>query len=159
MPSSRRRGAPDPRAQAVDAVRLLVSALFRSARSVETRTGRTNAQIAVLRAVAHNDGASVNEIAERVRVGQNTVSTVLSRLEGARLVRKESSTADARQVCIRITTAGRALLRRAPKPPTEQLLAAVQRLSPSEAARVARALGPLVKRLRHGPQRPPMLFE
>ena len=136
-----------------------MAALYRSARSVESRTGRTNAQIAVLRVVARLGGASVNDVAARVRVGQSTVSTVLSRLERARLVRKRRSSADAREVCVEITARGKALLRRAPRPATELLLRAVEGLSPAEAARVADALEPVVRRLRRGRAAPPMLFE
>ena len=161
MPSnrSRPRRADDPRARALAAIRRLVASLYRSARSVESRTGRTNAQIAVLRAVARANGASVNDIAARVRVGQSAVSIVLSRLERARLVRKTASASDGRQVCVELTEAGRLLLRRAPKPATTSLIDALERLSPSEAAVIEPALLPLLKHLSRGTRGQPMLFE
>jgi DNA-binding MarR family transcriptional regulator len=157
MARSRRR--PDPRREALLGVRALVDALYQSARGVEARTGRTNAQIAVLRQVARHGPISVNDLAERVRTGQSTVSLLLTRLQQARLVRRSRSSEDRRRVLVNVTSAGRALLRRAPRPATEQLLRALDALSTREARAVANALSDLLRALHRGRKRPPMLFE
>jgi len=152
-------GRPAPRTTALAAVRALVDALYQSARSVERRTGRTNAQITILRVVARGGPLTINEVAARVRTGQSTASLVLSRLQRARLVRRIASLEDRRQVLVEATDAGKALARRAPRPATDELLRALDALSDREAVSVARALTPLLRALRQSSRRPPMLFE
>ena len=136
-----------------------MDSLYRSARGVENRTGRTNAQIALLGFVVRQGPLSVNEVAALARTGQSTVSTVLTRLERARLVRRVTSPDDRRRVLVEATSAGRALLRTAPRPATDDLLRAIDSLTPLQAAYVAKALGPLLRALHRGRTRPPMLFE
>lgn len=147
------------RACALIAVRALVATLYQSARSVERRTGRTNAQIAILRVVARSGPLTINEIARHVRTGQSTASLVVTRLQRARLVRRTASRDDGRRVLVEATVAGKALARQAPRPATDELLRALDSLSDREAASVARALAPLLRALHKSNRRPPMLFE
>lgn len=136
-----------------------MDSLYRSARGVENKTGRTNAQIALLGFVVRQGPLTVNDVAALARTGQSTVSTVLSRLERERLVRRVTSPADRRRVLVEATSAGRALLRRAPRPATHDLLRAIDALTPTQAAAVVKALDPLLRALHRGRKRPPMLFE
>lgn len=133
--------------------------LYQSARSVERRTGRTNAQIAILRVVARAGPLTINEIARHVRTGQSTASLVVTRLQRARLVRRSASRADRRRVLVEATAAGKALARQAPRPATDELLRALDSLSDREAASIARALAPLLRALHRSSRRAPMLFE
>jgi DNA-binding MarR family transcriptional regulator len=148
-----------PRDDALTALRAIVHALYRSARGVESRTGRTNAQIALLGFLALRGPLTVNQLATLARTRQNTVSTVLTRLERAGLVRREPSADDRRVVLVRPTPAGKALVRRAPRPATEQLLRAIDALTPAQASALARALQPLLRAMQPGRKQPPMLFE
>ena len=147
------------RRNALQAVRALVDALYQSARGVERRTGRTNAQITILRVVVKDGPLTINEIAAHVRTGQSTESLVLTRLQRARLIRRIVSSEDRRRVLVEATDAGKALARRAPRPATDELLRALDALSDREAAAVARALTPLLRALHRSSRRPPMLFE
>lgn len=155
MPTSQRTA----REAALSSIRALVHSLHRAARGVESKTGRTNAQIALLGFVVREGPLSVNDVAALARTGQSTVSTVLSRLERERLVRRVEAPADRRRVLVEATAAGRALLRRAPRPATEELLRAIDSLTPAQAASVAKALGPVLRALHRGRKLPPMLFE
>lgn len=160
---TKRRKRSSPRTETGDhalaTIRALVDALYRSARGVEAGTGLTNAQLAILSYVATESPLTVNEIAERVRTGQSTVSTILSRLARRRLIRRVRATDDRRHVMIEATPAGRSVVRTAPRPPTVQLMDALDALTAAERRLISRALSPLLKRLHRERRRPPMLFE
>ncbi len=159
MPTRPSVTRPSSRATALASVRALVDTLYRSARGVEQRTGRTNAQISILRHVARHGPLTVNEVAAAVRTGQSTASLVLTRLQRAGLVRRVASREDRRRVLVEATVRGKALARRAPRPATDQLIAAVEKLPERDAAGIARCLAPLLKALHKSTRRPPMLFE
>lgn len=147
------------RAHSLRLVRALVASLDFSAREVEATTGITNAQLFVLRQLASADHPSVNELAERLHARQNTVSALLTRLVSAGLVQRECSPLDGRRAVLSLTTAGRRLVRRAPRAPAEQLLEALKGLSLSEVRALSRGLAPLVQRLGLQPEFAPLLFE
>jgi DNA-binding MarR family transcriptional regulator len=171
-PSSRRRtraGRPagaDGQAQANDdttvalnALRALVAATGKSARSVERTTGLTNAQLFLLRLVAEAGAASIGELATRARTQQATVSIVVQRLVRGGYATKVRAPDDARRSVIRLTAVGRKVVRRAPTPPTEQLVAAITALSTREARALASGLTALAGRMRLDTTAPAMLFE
>jgi len=151
----RRVGA---RTQAIDALRVIVGALSRSARAVETRTGITNAQVFLLRQL-RGGALSVGELAELAHTHQSTVSIVVVRLSRAGLVAKARAADDARRAVVSLTPAGRALLRRAPASPAADLLLAVERLPLGDARRLADGLHALVRSLGLEDHPPTMLFE
>jgi len=139
----RRSARPAPPADCADAlreIRRLVATLAQSARAVEQRTGVTNAQLFLLRALADGDSLSINDLARRALTGQNTISAVVTRLEDNGLVKRERSDVDARVVGVAITARGRRVASRAPEPPTERLLDVLCALSASELRTVTRAL-------------------
>lgn len=140
-------------------VRLLVAALSASARAVEQRTGVTNAQLFLLRALADGGPMGVGQLAERARTQVSSVSILVSRLAAKGLVTKVRLAADRRAVSIALTPAARRLLRRAPEPPTARLLNAIEALSHREASALARALAPLMRRFAPVGAEAPMLFE
>ena len=161
MSRSMRKTAPRPsaHARALRAIRALVDLLYHSARSVESRTGLTNAQLAILRQVARHGPLTVNEIAAHVRARQSGVSMVLSRLEESGLVSRRPAESDRRRVLVTPTAAGRRVLRQSPLPPTEQLLRAVDLLSPAEAEQIARGLTSLLRHMQRGRKPEHLLFE
>lgn len=154
-----RRSRSGPHERALTCIRVLVDALYHSARAVESRTGLTNAQLAVLRQVVAHGPLTVNEVAARVSAGQSAVSTVLARLTRDGLVSRAKVPADRRQVIVQATADGRRALRRSPRPPTEELLAAVERLSLADAGRVADGLTALLARLPRRARHARLLFD
>lgn len=147
------------RTAALRQIRALVASLDFSAREVEASTGITNAQLFVLRQLAADDHPSVNELAERLHARQNTVSALLTRLVAAGLVQREQSPLDGRRAVLSLTREGRRLLKRAPSPPAELLLAALQQMSLKEIRQLTQGLAPLVTRLGLRPEFAPLLFE
>ena len=147
------------RKSALESIRVLVGSLRQSARSVERRTGATNAQVFLLRQLTDEPGLGVSDLAERAQTSQSTASLVIKRLVAAGLVRKQRSAADARKVILMLTPAAHRLVRRAPAPPTALLLEAVQSLSAPQVRELASGLGALVRALGLETRNPPMLFE
>jgi DNA-binding MarR family transcriptional regulator len=155
MPSNR----PRLRARTLDAIRALVGALSRSARSVERRTGVTTAQLFVLRQLAENDRPSLGEIAERTLTRQSTVSVVVARLERRGLLRRERAADDRRRLELSLTAAGRRLLARAPMPTTGRLLGALDELTDEQLRALSAGLDALTTALGVGSRSAGMLFE
>lgn len=147
------------RAASLRMIRALVASLDFSAREVEATTGITNAQLFVLRQLAAEDHPSVNELAERLHARQNTVSALLTRLVTAGLVQREQSPLDGRRAVLSLTREGRRLLKRAPRPPAELLIDALDQMSLREVRALTAGLLPLVTRLGLQPEFAPLLFE
>src|SRR5437763_3050686 len=145
--------------KALQAVRGLVAALSQSARLIEQRTGVSNAQIFLLQQIAAEPDLSVNELAERAMTHQSTASVVLSRLERRGLVRRAPSAADGRSVVLRLTPAGRRLLRRAPAPVTSQVVDAISRLTSAEVRMLRRGICALGREAGFTCEATPMLFQ
>ncbi len=139
--------------------RAIIAALSRSARAIEARTGVTNAQLFVLQQLRTEEVLGINDLAARARTGQSAVSIVVRRLVRRGLVRRRRSLADGRRVGVSLTAAGRALVRRAPEPPTTRLLVAVGRLAPRNLGALARGMTALVAAMEITGQTPSMLFE
>ena len=146
-------------AEALQAVRGLVQALTQSARAVESKTGVTNAQLFLLRQIRDHPNITVNELAARAMTHQSTVSIVLSRLERRDLITRGTSQIDRRSVVLRLTAAGRRLLRRAPTPATSEILDALQRLTPTELSALTRGVRALDREFGIRDGQAPMLFE
>lgn len=153
-----RTGSRDA-AAALTSIRTLVAALTQSARTIEAHTGITNAQLFLLRQIAGSDALSINDLAERARTRQNTVSSVVSRLVEAGLVEKVRSEDDARRAALSLTRAGNRVLARAQPSPTEVLIAGLDSLRRQDVRNLAAGLQALITALNLTVDEPPMLFE
>ncbi|WP_228395332.1 MarR family winged helix-turn-helix transcriptional regulator [Modestobacter roseus] len=96
----------------------LCFALYAASRAVTARyrpmldqLGLTYPQLLVLMVLWEADGLPVHSIAERLQLDTGTMSPLLKRLSAAGLVVRERSTADERQVIVRLTDVGSALRR------------------------------------------------
>ena len=94
----------------------LCFALYVASRAVTARyrpaldeLGLTYPQLLVLMVLWEEDGRHVHTIADRLQLDTGTMSPLLKRLAAAGFVTRERSTADERQVIVRLTDAGRAL--------------------------------------------------
>ena len=149
----------DSRQTILSQIRVLVAKLHRSARTVERKTGITNAQLFPLRQLGEVDGLSINDLATRARTSQSTASIVAKRLVAAELVARARSTTDGRSTILSLTPAGRRMLRKAPPPPSQSLFDGIDALSDTEARALAKALRPLIRKLDLESEEPTVLFE
>ncbi|MGE0624433.1 MAG: MarR family winged helix-turn-helix transcriptional regulator [Pseudomonadales bacterium] len=127
-------------------LRRIIRANDLHSRKLGRETGLTTPQLVVMRAIeaAGAEAPTVSEISRRVSLSQATVTNILNRLEGQKLVRRQRSETDKRRVNLSVTPAGRKLLHSAPQPLQEgfivrfnQLADWEQHLIVSSLARVA----------------------
>lgn len=144
--------------RAFRSIRALVAVLQTSARSVEVRTGLTNAQLFLLRQIAGARRLTINDLVERTSASQSSVSVVLARLVRAGHVKRGAVAGDGRRVTLTATARGRAALRRAPRPATERLLGALGALAPADTRSISRGVGALLAEMGVEPEKAPLLF-
>ena len=156
---SRASARHDDLATSVNAIRRILRALRLAARQTQASSGVSAAQLFVLRALATGESASLSELAESTMTDRSSVAAVVDRLLDGGFVKRETSSEDRRRASITITGAGRAMLKRAPKPPTALLMAGLEGLSASRLRALAAGLSALSREmgLEHGPAG--MLFE
>lgn len=157
-PRPARAAGPHTR-HVLDAIRRIVQALRESSREAEKRAGLSGAQLFVLRTVAESPGLSLNELAERTRTHQSSVSAVVTRLVREGLIERGTAPGDARRAEIRLSAPGRSRLRSAPRTAQERLVATVDALPAVDRARLASVLDGLVRGMALPKRRPAMFFE
>jgi len=87
-----------------------VSQVFAAGMQTNDLTAR---QLAVLVAVAENEGLSQTDIGERTGVDRSTLADVVKRLKGKGLLQRKRTKEDARAYAVKLTEEGRKVLRTA----------------------------------------------
>jgi DNA-binding MarR family transcriptional regulator len=155
------RAAPSDRqalTAALDALRRIVRVLRQSSARTERELGIGGAQLFVLHQLAASPAGSVNELAERTYTHQSSVSVVVRRLVEQGLVARRPATDDARRRELRLTTAGRRLVERAPLPAQVRLIQGLGALGSEELPRLSRSLRRVVQGMGAAGEPPSMLF-
>jgi DNA-binding MarR family transcriptional regulator len=144
---------------ALDGLRSIVQALRASGAGARRTAGVSGAQLFVLQQLAGTPGASVNDLAARTHTHQSSVSVVVARLVARGLVRRDTSEQDRRRVTLRLTPAGRALLRRAPATAQERLVEALGAMPARPRRQLAQGLTRLAAAMDGAGLPPPLFFE
>jgi len=132
--------------------------LREGARQAEAALKLSGAQLFVLQIVGKTPGLSLNELAEKTRTHQSSVSVVVTRLVEIGLLKRDRAADDARRMVLSLTAKSRKLLARAPDVPQHRLIAAVEALPKTALAALAKSLRSITATLElEGP--PPMFFE
>src|SRR5437763_779909 len=132
--------------KALDSLRRVVRVLREAARAAELRFGISGAQLFVLHKLAEaSSPISLNELARLTHTHQSSVSTVVTRLVDERLVRRVRSERDARMLQLTLSPAGKRLASRAPDPPQDRLIEAIESLPARQQKALAEALGRVAK--------------
>jgi DNA-binding MarR family transcriptional regulator len=132
-------------AAVMDSLRTLVRALRVSTQAVERARGISGAQLFVLQQLSHAPARSVNELAERTRTHQSSVSTVVSRLVARGLAVRAPSEDDARRMEVRITPAGLGILGDSPPTLQARMVDALATLPAGQVQALADGLAALVR--------------
>jgi DNA-binding MarR family transcriptional regulator len=158
MGSNVYRSSRDAR-DALDAIRRIVQALRESSRAAERRAGLSGAQLFVLHALAESPGLSLNQLAERTRTHQSSVSAVVTRLTRERLIERGTARGDARRAVLHLSSRGHNRLRSAPRTAQERLIAAVDALPAADRRRLATTLNRVVDGMGLPTRRPAVMFD
>ena len=143
---------------ALDALRRIVRVLRQSSASTERELGIGGAQLFVLHRLAESPAASVNELAAGTYTHQSSVSVVVRRLVEQGLVARRPAADDARRRELRLTTAGRRLVERAPLPAQVRLIEGLGALGREELSGLSRGLRKVVQGMGAAAEPPSMLF-
>ena len=143
----------------MDSFRQIVQGLRVSSREAEQELGISGAQLFVLRTLAEEGTMSVNDLAERTRTHQSSVSEVLARLDQRGLVKRAKSKEDGRRVEVTITREGQAKLKPRKKLAQERLVAAIQELEVRDKAALATLLKEVVVNAGFESEAPKFFFE
>jgi DNA-binding MarR family transcriptional regulator len=120
--------------------------------------GVSGAQLFVLQSLSEAQVASIGELALRTHTDQSSVSVVVARLARRGLVTRAESRADGRRAEVRLTVAGRALLRRSPESTQTRLIGALKGLPRERRQQLGHTLGDLVRAMGLSGE-PSMFFE
>jgi len=113
--------------------------------------GITGGQAALLHLIRQHPGIGVRELARREGVSAAAMSTALTRLEEAGLLRRTRKHIDRRRVGLELTEEGLRVLRSARSRRTAWLAARLKRLSPDELVAIDSVIDPLIRLLDEEP--------
>jgi DNA-binding MarR family transcriptional regulator len=113
--------------------------------------GVTGPQIWALQTIHAAGTLNMGGLAQGMHLHMSTVTGIIDRLEAARLVTRERSSADARVTVLRLTAKGRGILARSPEPPRSKVARRFQHLSPGDLRKVRWALSLIASAMDVGP--------
>ena len=140
--------------------RRIVRAL-RSSHRAAGNLNLTGAQLFVINVIGEAARPlGVGEVAQLTETDQSTVSVVTNRLVERGLLKRERSSDDSRRVELSLTASGRALQKKGPTTVAQQrMTAALQSLSPRDAAELLRLLSLVVNGMEIGQDPADMMFD
>jgi len=99
---------------ALRAIRRVLRAADRGGRKLASATGLTPSQVLVLQEIERRRESTPTAIASTLQFGQATITNIVDRLVADELVTRRRGERDRRQMLLRITDTGRAMLETAP---------------------------------------------
>lgn len=154
-----RRATSDDATAVLTTLRRIVRYLRLADREAEAACEVSAAQLFVLHTLGEGPAASVAALAARTLTDPSSVSTVVARLVARGLVQRSPSRSDRRRAELRLTTAGAALVARAPRMPQAQMIVAIRAMPAARRAAMVRALDELAVAIGADRVAPRMLFE
>ncbi len=130
--------------------RVVFNAVKTHLQQVEKAVGIGGAQVWALGIIATRQGVGVNELARAMDIHQSTASNLVKTLVSRDLAVASKDGADRRAVQLRITPAGKRLLRNAPVPLAGGLPQALAQLDPATLTRLEHDLSLLISALDTG---------
>jgi DNA-binding MarR family transcriptional regulator len=114
-------------------------------KEIKSQGNLTLPQILSLLAV-HADGPmTVAQIASEVHLSSSTMVGIIDRLETKKLLKRERSVTDRREVYVHITDEGKKIAQKAPIPLQDKLVDALAKMSDSQEKALVKSLEQLVK--------------
>jgi DNA-binding MarR family transcriptional regulator len=126
--------------------------VFRAAKlhfaAVQRIVGVSGAQLWALSEINAQPGLRVSELTQKMSLHQSTVSNLVERLNSAKLLRRVREAGDNRVVQLHLTSAGKKVVARAPKPVRGVLPDALEKLDRRSLKKLSRSLEILVKAMK-----------
>jgi DNA-binding MarR family transcriptional regulator len=113
----------------IASLRRIIRAVDLHSKYLAQRYGLTGPQFVLLRELARSQPLSTGELAQRVSLGQATVSQILDRLGKRELVKRTRSAVDKRRVMNEITEKGRESIKTSPSLMQERFTTELKKLA------------------------------
>lgn len=133
-------GSANQEEQVLITLRQIIRATDLFSRQLSKKVGLTAPQLLVLQAIRDLGEVSISRISAAVSLSQATVTTIIDRLEGRKLVARQRSTVDKRVVHAALTQQGEEMIRAAPRPLQDVFSARFAELEPWEQSMIVAAL-------------------
>lgn len=146
-------------ARVMRAIRRIMRAVDIQSKRVSRGAGLTIPQIVILQTLHERGPMSTGGLAAEISLSPPTVTTILDRLEGRRLVRRTRNAADRRVVLTELTEEGRAVLGRAPPLLHQGFLTAFASMDSSRQDDLVTALDAIADLMDEAPVPPALLLE
>lgn len=127
--------------------RIIIGAVRQHARALEAACGISGAQVWVLATIAESPDITVSRLSQELSVHVSTASNLLEKLASAGLVERLRDEEDRRVVRLRLTDAGREVVKRAPRPLTGLVVDALEKMPEDARARLDVELACLIENL------------
>ena len=122
------------------AIRRVLRATDQGGRRLAAATGLTPSQLIVLQEIERRGETTPSVVATHLQFGQATVTNIVDRLEEAGLATRQRNERDKRQMLLRVTGEGQALLGKAPDSLQARFQSGFERLPAWEQAMILAAL-------------------
>lgn len=126
--------------QVIAAFRRITRAIDLHSRRLLKQSGLTSPQLTALQAVERFQPITVGVLAQKIHLGQATVTGILRRLEERDFIVRNRGDEDRRSVLVTLTGAGREILQKSPSPLQEQLHGELSKLQEWEQAQILATL-------------------
>tara|TARA_B100001989_G_C24284019_1_gene337792 strand:- start:3 stop:488 length:486 start_codon:yes stop_codon:yes gene_type:complete len=128
-------------------LRKIIRAVDLNSKKLSSESNLTSPQILSLAAVAAEGPMTLASIAEAVHLSSSTMVGIIDRLEAKGFLKRERSTKDRRQVFIDITSEGKKIIKKAPRPLQDKLVNSLKKLSKKQQNEIIKSLELLVEML------------
>lgn len=126
--------------EVMDYIRHIFKVLRVSSSQYEKELGLSAAQIFVMKKLKQEPGLSINDLALRTTTHQSSVSVVVKKLEEQGLVSRTVSPEDSRKVVVSLTPSGQVKLGEIPRTVQEDMIDALQKMSPEKTEALAQIM-------------------
>nr|BFD67566.1 hypothetical protein HAGR004_25880 [Bdellovibrio sp. HAGR004] len=126
--------------EVMDYIRHIFKALRVSSSQFEKELGLSAAQIFVMKKLKQEPGLSINDLALRTTTHQSSVSVVVKKLEEQGFVSRTVSPEDSRKVVVSLTPSGQEKLGEIPRTVQEDMIDALQKMSPEKTEALAQIM-------------------
>lgn len=131
--------------QIMDYLRTIFKAIRDSSSQFEKQVGLSAAQVFVLRQLNLESELSINDLADKTKTHQSSVSVVVKKLEERGLVLRKVAETDSRRFQISLSESGREVLQKLPVSVQEHLIEAISRMSDEDRERLGGLMQALVR--------------
>ena len=148
--SDSKSGTDDPIYQEYDlqiliSLRRIIRAIDQYSRKLRTEHNITGPQLICLLHIVNEKPHTISQISQSVSLSSSTVVGIIDRLEEKRLVCRERSNLDRRQVKVNATEKGKALAKLAPSPLQDRFAKSLKKKTMLEQAAIALSLEKVVE--------------